>query len=110
MPLNIPKIKDVPVSAVEYRIRIFQPNGSLYGAPFLFRSTLLTTTGAATLPYGENGDIVAELDTLAMTIGTNIKNTQQVGSSVKVGRRWIYDGGNTDYDNVGEIPPITVED
>lgn len=100
--LIVPKVKDIPATGVEYRFRIYNTVGVLYGAPLYWRAGFLITTNPQ-MPYPE-GDITAPMDEFAMQLGQALQASSAVGFTVKVGRRWLFDGGETDYDNVGQIP------
>jgi len=101
MPI-IPKVKDIPATGIEYRIRLFTPLGVLYGTPLLWQCGFVTASTPQP-PYPE-GDITVPLDAFAMSLGQSYLSSAGIGFTVRVGRRWLYDGGATDYDNVGELP------
>jgi hypothetical protein len=102
--VTVPKAKDVPATGLEYRFRIYQPNGQIYGAPLLWSCGFLTTT-VPQLPYPE-GDITGPLDVFAEQLATSIQSQLSAGYSVKYGRRWTFNGGETDYDSLGQIPAL----
>jgi hypothetical protein len=105
MPI-IPKVKDIPATGIEYRIRLFTAQGVLYGAPLLWQCGFVTTT-VPQPPFPE-GDITVPLDAFAMSLAQQFLGSAAIGFTVKVGRRWLFDNGATDFDNVGELPAPVV--
>jgi hypothetical protein len=105
--ITVPKAKDVPATGVEYRFRIYQTSGQIYGAPLLWSCGFLNTT-IPQLPYPE-GDITGPLDDFAEQLAASIQAAAPPGYTVKYGRRWTFNGGETDYDNMGQIPPLPPE-
>lgn len=103
MPI-IPKVKDIPATGIEYRIRLFTPASVLYGAPIFWQCGFATTTVAQ--PPFPDGDITTQLDAFAMSLGQHYLSSAGAGFTVKVGRRWLFDTGATDFDNVGDLPPV----
>lgn len=103
MPI-IPKVKDIPATGIEYRIRLFTPAGVLYGTPLLWSCGFIN--GGTPQPPFPDGDITGPLDAFATSLGQQYLNAAAVGFTVKVGRRWLFDNGSTDYDNVADLPVV----